>query len=79
MPHRVQRGRLPSADTKIQAQVREGEEGVEQGRKKKQWHLVERNKGWPMWPALSLEHVTADEAKVEGKKGTPCERPGLLH
>ncbi len=21
-----------------------------------------------MWPALSLEHVTADEAKVEGKK-----------
>ncbi len=31
-----------------------------------------------MWPALSLEHVAADEAKVEGKKGTPRERPGPL-
>ena len=31
-----------------------------------------REKGkteWPIWPALSLEHVAADEAKVKGKKG----------
>jgi len=46
-------GRLPSTDTKIQTQLREGEEGVEQGRREKWQHLVEGNKRWPMWPALS--------------------------
>ncbi len=45
--------------------------GVEQERRKEWWHLVESNKGWPMWPALLLEHVVADEAKIKrGKKGT---------
>ncbi len=43
--------------------------GVELGRKKEWQCLVEGNKGWPVWPALSLEHVAADEAKVWGKRG----------
>ena len=29
----------------------------------------ERKAEWPVWPALSLEHVAADEAKIKGKKG----------
>jgi len=36
-----------------------------------------RKKRWPVWPALSLEHVAADEAKIKmGEKRTPRERPG---
>ena len=33
--------------------------GVRQRRKKTEW---------PVWPALSLEHVAADEAKIKGRK-----------
>jgi len=43
--------------------------GVELERKKEQQHPVEGNKGWPVWPALLLEHIAADEAKVWGKRG----------
>jgi hypothetical protein len=36
----------------------------------------ERKSKWPVWPALSLEHVAADEAKLKrGEKETPHERP----
>ncbi len=28
----------------------------------------ERKAEWPVWPALSLEHVAADEAKIKGEK-----------
>ena len=28
----------------------------------------ERKAEWPVWPALLLEHVTADEAKIKEKK-----------
>ncbi len=62
-------GRLPSTDTKIQAQLRDKIKSVELGRKKERRRPVEGNKGWPMWPALSLEHIAADEAKVWGKRG----------
>ena len=62
-------GRLPSTDMKIQAQLRDKIKSVELGRKKERRRPVEGNKGWPMWPALSLEHIAADEAKVWGKRG----------
>ena len=72
----VEGGRLPSADTKIRTQAERKKREVEQGRRKERWRPVERRKGWPAWPALSLEHVAADEEKIKGKKGTPRERPG---
>ena len=69
-------GRSPSTDTKIRAQQRRGER-VERGRRKERRRPVESGKGWPAWPALSLEHVAADEAMIKGgEKGTPRERPG---
>jgi len=67
-------------DTKIQAQLRDKIKRVERGRRKEQWRLVERDKGWPVWPALSLEHVAADEAKIKGgKKGTLHKHPSPRH
>ena len=36
----------------------------------------ERKTEWPVWPALSLEHVAADEAKIKRGERTPRERPG---
>jgi len=40
----------------------------------------ERKTEWPVWPALSLEHIAADKAKIKGKKrGTPCKHPSLHH
>ena len=34
-----------------------------------QQHPAKKKTEWPMWPALSLEHITADKAKIkkEGK------------
>jgi hypothetical protein len=43
----------------------------------------EERKGWPMWPALLLEHfkiIAADEAKEKGEKDTVCVSfQGMLH
>jgi hypothetical protein len=42
----------------------------------------EKRKGWPVWPALSLEHfriVAADEAKEKGEKDTVRARPSRVH
>ena len=63
-------------DTKIQAQLEKECEGEQDGRGQRQC-LGKKNKKWPVWPALSLEHVAADEARIKrGKKRTPRERPG---
>jgi hypothetical protein len=62
-------GRLPSTDMKIWAQQREGK-GVEQGRRSIGSGVQKRRKKteWPIWPALSLEHIAADKAKIKGGK-----------
>ena len=46
-----------------------------------QWRLVKKKEKWPMWPALSLELVTANEAKdiKKGGERTPCEYSSPYH
>ena len=63
---------MPSVDTKIQALLREVKSvGVSKDGRGQQQCLAKKKEKWPMWPALSLEHVAADEARIKkrGKKG----------
>jgi len=47
-----------------------GRVGAERGRRSIGSSVQQRRKKteWPMWPALSLEHVAADEAKIKRGK-----------
>ena len=63
-------GRLPSADTKIQAQLRDGVKsvGVEQGRRKEWRRPVERSKGGPCGLLSRLEHSKSSRLTRQEKR-----------